>query len=254
MNEQSTDLLETGRRPALWDWRDVLLISLASLFFVLAGTFALSAGLHLDNAGSGAEPSLLFNAVLAAVETFALAGSVIGLGLLRKKIKPEGIGLRWPGAGWLWGALAVALFFIPVMGLIALAIQWALGIPLQNPQIPFLAPDNFSLIGAAAMILFAGLAVPFAEELLFRGVIFRWLRDRWGFWTAALTSSLIFGLLHGDISVAGATFVMGLVLAWFYERSHSLWPSILIHAVNNSLKLVLLYALIASGLNIPGLQ
>jgi membrane protease YdiL (CAAX protease family) len=89
--------------------------------------------------------------------------------------------------------------------------------------------------------------VPFAEELFFRGVLYRWLRDRWGLWVGLIASSLVFGALHGDIAVAGATAVMGLVLGWFYERSRSLWPSILIHAINNTVKLVLLYALVATG-------
>jgi membrane protease YdiL (CAAX protease family) len=58
-------------------------------------------------------------------------------------------------------------------------------------------------------------------------------------------------MLHGDIAVAGATFVMGIILAWFYERSRSLWPSIVIHAINNGLKLAVLYGLLAAGVKIP---
>ena len=124
--------------------------------------------------------------------------------------------------------------------------------PYENPQLEFILPVNFSWIGAISMLLLGVFLVPIAEEIFFRGVLYQWMRDRLGVWIAIPGSALIFGLLHGEISVADATFVMGLILAWFYERSNSLWPSIIIHIVNNSLKLLLLYTLIALGITYPG--
>ena len=107
-------------------------------------------------------------------------------------------------------------------------IQLALGLPVENPQLDFLIPKQFTWAGAIGMLILGGLLVPIAEELFFRGVLYTWLRDSFGIWIAIPGSALVFGLLHGEISVAGATFVMGLVLAWLYERSNSLWPSITI--------------------------
>jgi hypothetical protein len=192
--------------------------------------------------------------VLAGLESIALVGSFYLLGLRRRGLSWESIGLRPPSSSWIWGAILTSFVFIPLMGVIALLIQRVLGLPEQNPQLPFLAPENLTWVGALGMILLGGLAVPFAEELFFRGVVYLWLRDRLGFWPALLISSMVFGILHGEVSVAGATFVMGLALGWFYEKSQSLWPSIIIHALNNSLKLILLYTLIASGVTIPGIQ
>jgi membrane protease YdiL (CAAX protease family) len=44
----------------------------------------------------------------------------------------------------------------------------ALGLPLENPQLDFLLPEDISLITATLMILLAGILVPIAEELIFR--------------------------------------------------------------------------------------
>jgi hypothetical protein len=103
------------------------------------------------------------------------------------------------------------------------------------------------------MFLFGGFVVPLAEEIFFRGLLYRWMRQFWNVWPAIIVSSILFGLLHGEISVAGATFILGIILAWLYERSGSLWPSITIHVINNSLKLLILYTLIALGYEFPGI-
>ena len=42
-----------------------------------------------------------------------------------------------------------------------------------------------------------------------------------------------------------STFFLGVLCALAYERSRSLWLSIAIHAVNNSLAVLLLYAALA---------
>jgi membrane protease YdiL (CAAX protease family) len=243
-------------QPALWNFKDFLLITLGSILLLLVGTYLLHL-LYAANPSapvSGNNPPLIYNAGLAAVETIALVAGVYFLGIWRKGLSWASVGVKSPPLNWLWAAILIALIFIPIIGLVAVGIQLALNLPMENPQLQFLVPKNFSWPGALGMIFFGGITVPFAEELFFRGVLYRWLKDRWGIWPGILLSSAIFGALHGDIAVAGATAVMGLVLAWFYERSKSLWPSVIIHITNNILKLILLYALIASGVNIPGVQ
>jgi membrane protease YdiL (CAAX protease family) len=177
--------------------------------------------------------------------------SVYLFGVYRKHLQLQDLGFRSVSLVWMIWAIITALIFIPIIGLIALGVQILLGMPLENPQLEFLVPKDFSLIGAFTMIILGGILIPVAEEVFFRGVLYRWMRQYSGRWLAIIASSLIFGALHGDIAVAFATFIMGIVLAWFYEYSGSLWPSILIHATNNTIKLVLLYLLLALGIEIP---
>jgi membrane protease YdiL (CAAX protease family) len=149
---------------------------------------------------------------------------------------------------WMLIGLAFGLVLTPLSGLIMLGLQILLGLPLENPQLPFLAPEGFSWFGLASMFLLGGVVVPFAEELYFRGVLYRWLHGRWGLWPGALVSSLVFGAVHGDVPIAGAAFSLGVVLAWIYERSQSLWPAVLIHITNNVIKILALYIFLAFGL------
>jgi membrane protease YdiL (CAAX protease family) len=147
----------------------------------------------------------------------------------------------------------LGLLILPSVGLVAMMIQLVLGLPLGNPQLEFLLTDEISISGVLIMLVFGGVIVPIAEEIFFRGLLYSWLRQTLKIWPAILISSALFGVLHGEISIAGATFVMGIILAWIYEKSTSLWPAISIHIINNSIKLLVLYLMIALGGDIPTL-
>ena len=77
---------------------------------------------------------------------------------------------------------------------------------------------------------------PIFEELAFRGLLFAMLRRRFTFLPAALLSATIFALAHG-YSLLGFMSVLwkGFLWAWIYERTGSLLPGMLAHAVNNVL-------------------
>jgi membrane protease YdiL (CAAX protease family) len=95
--------------------------------------------------------------------------------------------------------------------------------------------------GALIMLIGVGVLAPIAEELFFRGLIYNWGRQRWGLWVSALFSSAWFALGHIDsIGVAVSSFIIGVVLAWAYERTKSLWLTIAIHIITNSTAVFLL--------------
>jgi membrane protease YdiL (CAAX protease family) len=137
--------------------------------------------------------------------------------------------------------IGLSIVVIPLSGLITTLLLTLLHLPLENPQLPALIPEGLDLGGALAMFLLVGLVVPVAEEIFFRGVIYNFLRARLGVWVAILFSSLIFAIAHGDLAVGTSAFVIGIAIAWVYEKSGSLWTAILIHAANNGVKIILLY-------------
>ena len=88
---------------------------------------------------------------------------------------------------------------------------------------------GWTLVG---LVVFGGLAVPFAEELFFRGVVYSALR-RYGPVLATLASAALFGIAHGVSVVLVVAFLLGVVNAVLVERSGSIWPAVLAHATNN---------------------
>jgi hypothetical protein len=81
----------------------------------------------------------------------------------------------------------------------------------------------------------AGINAAFFEELLFRGVLFRWTEEFAGSWAALLVSSALFGLLH--LWNANATWFSsfaiameaGILLGGAYMLTRSLWAPIGLH-------------------------
>ena len=92
-----------------------------------------------------------------------------------------------------------------------------------------------------AMFLEAAVWAPIFEELAFRGALFAGLRKRLSFLPAALLSSLVFGLSHGYdfLGQMGIVWV-GFVLCWLFERTRSLFPCLLAHALFNAAQIYLL--------------
>src|SRR5918994_2234387 len=84
---------------------------------------------------------------------------------------------------------------------------------------------------------------PVFEELIFRGILFATLRKRFSFLTSMFASGLIFALAHGYGVIAFLTVLWsGCLWAWAYERTGSVIPGMLAHAVNNG---VVVYSLVA---------
>ena len=89
-----------------------------------------------------------------------------------------------------------------------------------------------ALIGPA---LFAAVS----EELIFRGILFRWIEDFGGSWLALLLTSAFFGASHLAnpnatwVAAVGIAFEAGVMLGAAYMLTRSLWLPMGIHAAWN---------------------
>ena len=93
---------------------------------------------------------------------------------------------------------------------------------------------------------------PFVEEVLFRGLVFGCIREKSRVVAYAVSSLLFaftyvwtFALSGWDMSYLTLMLqylVPGLVFAWAFDRSGTLWTSILLHAIVNALALFVILA------------
>ncbi len=89
---------------------------------------------------------------------------------------------------------------------------------------------------AALTSLDAIVGAPVVEEIIFRGLLFGALFGRWGFWPAALGSSLVFASVHGYGWEGSVSVIMtGTFLCWLYARTGRLWASMLAHGLLNAM-------------------
>ncbi|WP_313815549.1 type II CAAX endopeptidase family protein [Citricoccus sp.] len=132
------------------------------------------------------------------------------------------------------------------------------GLTLACVSIGFIAAfGGYQIIGwgtLAGALTIVGMmfAVAVAEEVLFRGVIFRLVQQRWGTWMALAASALLFGLVHlvnpgatlwGALTLAVEA---GLMLGAAYVATGSLWLPIGLHLGWN-ITTVAIFGTIGSG-------
>jgi len=79
---------------------------------------------------------------------------------------------------------------------------------------------------------------PILEELLFRGLIYKRLRNTCNSFVASIISSLAFGISHGNLVQFLYAFLAGMLLAYVYEKYKNLWAPILFHLCANTISVL----------------
>ena len=80
------------------------------------------------------------------------------------------------------------------------------------------------------------------EELVFRGFIMQPLR-RYGDWFAIISSAVLFGLVHGNMTQVPFAVIAGLALGYISVVTGSMWMNILLHFLNNLISVLYSFAL-----------
>jgi uncharacterized protein len=107
-----------------------------------------------------------------------------------------------------------------------------------------IAPQGFVWTHFIAVLLTVGLLAPIAEELIFRGVLYSWLRTRLNMFLAIGLNAGLFGVIHMGYPLPLMVLValMGAVFAWSFEKTGSLWVPIVLHMGQNSAVVIAIYA------------
>lgn len=125
--------------------------------------------------------------------------------------------------------------FIQVVGRSFFGVDWNVDF--------FGTYDNVSEMiysgGIAVQIISTAVAAPIVEEFLFRGLIYNRLRERMKFVPAALVSSLVFGALHGNAVQFLYAFIIGLLLAFVYEKFKTILAPVIFHAGANLISVII---------------
>ena len=92
--------------------------------------------------------------------------------------------------------------------------------------------------GIVLQLLTTCVCAPLVEELLFRGLVHRRLRKVFNVAPAMIVSSLLFGIIHGNVIQGIYAFLIGMICAYVYEKFKTIWAPIILHASANTLAIV----------------
>lgn len=91
------------------------------------------------------------------------------------------------------------------------------------------------------MTLCIGIIPALVEEFAFRGIVLGVLRKHVSDGVAIVVSATFFGLVHGNFQQIPFAFGVGLVLGYATVYTGSMFPAIIIHAINNTMSVILSY-------------
>ncbi len=149
---------------------------------------------------------------------------------------------RWTSASWRHAAMG----FATGIGLI-LVVALVVSLETQGFHVHVISNNPFINTpglkgrqwGAALAIAFGVIILaPFAEEALFRGILFGSLSERWGYGAGSAVSAAIFGFAHLDWTLFVPLALAGAVLNALYRRSGSLIPSTVAHMTLNAVSVI----------------
>jgi membrane protease YdiL (CAAX protease family) len=219
--------------------------SLAVVRLLIGVVASLCVG-SLVGAALGVEPGDRFSQFV--ISSLALHGAIlflVHLFLYEQGLSwSDAFGFRAEGAMWVLAlAFGVTLAVLPsawALGHVsALAMEWMRIEPVRQQAVTSLqstvevGPQIY--MGTAAVLL-----IPVAEELLFRGVLYPWMKQglgrRWALWSNAV----LFGAVHFNMMTFLPLTLLGFILAWLYDRTRNLLGPIVVHSAFNLANLFLL--------------
>jgi membrane protease YdiL (CAAX protease family) len=234
-----------------WTFLDLIAVALLTLVLGSLGLGTLRAALGSAGIAALQTQPLLTNMGLGAiVYSLALLVTLVWI-VLRGRGSWREIGFRRTSPWWL--LLVFGMFILQFVGvaIVNLIVQTVVG-AFENPQIAALSdPRGFSWLNFLAVFTVGAIIAPIVEEVIFRGLLYQWLRSRAGVVVAVLASAAIFGAAHVIPLLFPSLFVVGLILALAFEFSQSLWVTIALHMLQNGLAIIVLFAIQASGIPLP---
>ncbi len=205
-------------------WRKVVEFPLVALLIAIAAVAAVMAVLYVlfELLPADIDPNVdMVVRTLVTVGVFFLLGKyfISRLGENPRDDLPlagafRDMGLGFLGGGWL---ITMTVGVAAILGVYGIA--------------------GWGSSGDALMIFMqAGLFAGFFEELLLRGILFRFLEEFGGSWVALIISSLVFGFGHAGndnatlFSSVAIAIEAGILLGAAYMYTRSLWLAVGIHA------------------------
>jgi membrane protease YdiL (CAAX protease family) len=137
---------------------------------------------------------------------------------------------RWSVLKSVLSGIGLAIALKVVAAVIAVSIQ-SMG-ALGSETIRAMQGVHQSF-GLAAMLLVVGVAVPFVEELVFRGVMLEAFRGHVTFMFATVAQAATFAAAHESYGDMPVLFVFGLVAGWLARRSGGLLAPMAMHSAFN---------------------
>ncbi len=189
----------------------------------------------------------------AAVQTAGMqVGALIGIGLclfiIRRRYAELFFRFDISGIRIFWISLDTYIRFLPVVWVIAglwmmvltLLQQYGVsGIDLEQQKIVEMLASAEDLYLIFLLGFTAVLLAPVVEEVVFRGILYRFLCQKFNLWFGLIFTNILFALAHANLFRFLPLFFLGLLLCWLYEKYKDIRIPILFHMFFNGMSVAM---------------
>jgi membrane protease YdiL (CAAX protease family) len=140
----------------------------------------------------------------------------------------------------------VALPIVTLVSAIWVPLLRLCGVPVEPQDALQLFLNTKPSVAFLVLIALAVIVAPVGEELLFRGILFRYLRTRLPRWAALLLPAMIFAASHQNIAAFAPLVALALVFSLAYERTGVITTSMIAHGLFNLHTIILVLAGVTS--------
>ena len=231
--------------PSEARWRPIDLV--AGVLLLVVGFLVIGGIAYLvDRAhpGGDRDPGLALALTVITLGFEVWAGVAVLILARWRGISMRALGFHAPRSWGLTGtAVAGAYATMVVYAVVVAVIGKTTGLRIPDPTnaIPETLARTlpvWTVLGIAVVV-----AAPFGEELFFRALVYRAVNGFWGPALGIIASGVAFALMHFNLSVVVPFAGIGMIFAWAYRSSGSIWTTIAAHAIFNGVS----FALAASG-------
>ncbi|MDD5439107.1 MAG: CPBP family intramembrane metalloprotease [Candidatus Omnitrophica bacterium] len=140
---------------------------------------------------------------------------------------------------------------VPLLGLTlvitSIILQMVHMRPPVQPIVDLLMEEKKGAVLVYSAV-FAAVCGPIMEEIAFRGFMYNAFKKKWGVLWGIMGTSVLFSLLHAHPVGFVPIMILGILLAYLYEKTGSLVPSMTVHIVHNLASLGMVFLM--KGMNL----
>ncbi len=232
-----------------WDIADVIKVLILFFFFgyvmaIIGGTFLP----YIPKEEEGIRMASIVNATLMDIIAIAF---VFYFTMKRRRHRIADLGLvgrrffKNVAYGFLgYAAIAPVLFFTLIIT--GLLLELFNHQPSPQPVFTLFLKEK----GGAMLIylsLFVAVMGPLMEEIFFRGFLYPAVKKKAGIAGAMVITGLIFSFLHAHLVGFLPIMILGIFLAYLYEMTGSLIPSITVHVAHNLIMVAFMFIIKRAG-------
>lgn len=217
-----------------WGWKEFILLMLLEFGLVIGCIKFVVKPLYSDWLDNELYAGTLMGLTIAII----LLLGVYLIALRPKQLSWSEVGVKAFNVKY-WKIIIIYSVILLVGAVIIVVLTSFIGNSWENSKTESMQ-QNATFFTILIAFISAAIISPIYEEIFYRGFLYRWLRTRIGLTGALLLSSLIFTIIHiPTYNVMPVNFFSGILFALAYERTNSIWPSVLIHGLTNGIMVLL---------------